>query len=77
MLISELLRYLHDNQRAALRDLASHFDIEPEALRGMLELLERRGRVRKLPANTPCAGGCCSCDPASIEIYEWIAAEQN
>ncbi|MBK1695484.1 sugar metabolism transcriptional regulator [Chromatium weissei] len=73
MIISELSRYLRDNQRAALRDLACHFDSEPEALRGILELLERRGRVRKLPANTPCSGGCCSCDPTSIEIYEWNA----
>lgn len=76
-MIAELSHYLHDNQRAALRDLAYRFDAEPEALRGILELLERRGRVRKLPANTPCGGGCCSCDPASIEIYEWIAEKHD
>ncbi|EGV31270.1 protein of unknown function DUF1920 [Thiorhodococcus drewsii AZ1] len=71
MIVSELSRYLQDNGRAALRDLSHRFDSEPEALRGMLQTLERKGRIRKLPSNTPCSG-CCSCDPASIEIYEWV-----
>lgn len=72
MIISELSNYLRGCQRAALRDLSYRFDTDPEALRGMLAILERKGRVRKLPALTPCAGGCVSCDPASIEIYEWV-----
>lgn len=72
MIVSELSRYLRDNRRAAVRDLAYRFDAEPDALRGMLETLERKGRVRRLPANTPCAGGCCQCDPTTIEIYEWV-----
>lgn len=60
MIVSELSRYLRDNRRAAVRDLAYRFDAEPDALRGMLETLERKGRVRKLPADTPCAGGAAS-----------------
>ena len=72
MIVTELAHYLHDTRRAALRDLSHRFDTDPEALRGMLDTLERKGRVRRLPANTPCGGGCCQCDPASIEIYEWI-----
>lgn len=72
MIITQLSRYLQDSGRAALLDLSNHFDSDPDALRGMLGTLERKGRVRKLPANTPCAGGCCKCDPASVEIYEWV-----
>jgi Mn-dependent DtxR family transcriptional regulator len=71
-MLAELSEYLRTNHRAALRDLSHRFDTAPEALRGMLETLERRGRVRKLPAQTPCGGGCSSCDPATIEIYEWV-----
>ncbi len=73
MIITELSAYLRDSGRAALRDLSHRFDADPEALRGMLGTLERKGRVRRLPGNTPCGGGCCSCDPASIEIYEWVS----
>ncbi|MBN2885903.1 MAG: FeoC-like transcriptional regulator [Chromatiaceae bacterium] len=72
MIMSDLSDYLRTHKRAALRDLAYRFETDPEALRGMLERLERKGRVRRLPSGTPCAGGCCSCDPASIELYEWM-----
>ncbi|MBK1716268.1 FeoC-like transcriptional regulator [Thiocystis violacea] len=72
MIVSELSAYLRDHRRAALLDLSNRFDSDPEALRGMLGTLERKGKVRRLPANTPCGGGCCKCDPATIEIYEWV-----
>jgi hypothetical protein len=72
MIITELSDYLRETHRAALLDLSHRFDVDPDALRGMLATLERKGRVRKLPANTPCGGGCCNCDPATIEIYAWV-----
>lgn len=72
MILSELSAYLQEHRRAALADLAHRFGSDPQALRAMLAVLERRGRVRRLPADTPCTGGCCACDPATIEIYEWV-----
>jgi hypothetical protein len=71
MILSELTSYLAAQRRVPLLDLSLHFDADPEALRGMLSLLERKGRVRKLPAGTMCSTGCSKCDAASIEIYEW------
>jgi hypothetical protein len=47
-------------------------DVSPDALRAMLELLESRGVVRRLPSGTPCGGSCCKCAPESIELYEWV-----
>lgn len=72
MILSELTAYLAERKRAALIDISLHFDSDPEALRLMLSLLERKGRVRKLPTGTTCGGGCSKCDPASVEIYEWV-----
>ena len=72
MILSELTTYLAERKRAALLDLSSHFGSDPHALRGMLSMLERKGRARKLPAGTPCGGGCSTCDPESLEIYEWV-----
>ena len=74
MILSDLTHYLAEQKRVALTDISYHFDTDPQALRMMLSMLERKGRVRKLPAGTPCSGGCCHCDPASIEIYEWVDA---
>jgi hypothetical protein len=71
MIFADIRRYLKLNSRAAVRDLALHFGSEPDAIRGMLGELERRGMVRRLPAGTPCGGGCRQCDPAAIELYEW------
>lgn len=72
MILSELTSYLCAQQRAALLDLSLRFDTDADALRGMLSVLERKGRVRKLPAGTLCSTGCSKCDTASVEIYEWV-----
>ncbi|MGB0712056.1 MAG: FeoC-like transcriptional regulator [Gammaproteobacteria bacterium] len=72
MILSELREYLRLNGRAPLREMALHFDADPDAVRGMLETWERRGKVRKLPSGTACDGGCTQCAPENVEIYEWI-----
>lgn len=72
MILSELTAYLAEQKRASLIDLSHRFGSDPEALRGMLAVLERKGYARRLPAGTTCGGGCSKCDPASIEIYEWV-----
>ena len=72
MILSELSAYLAAHKRVALIDLSHHFGSDPEALRGMLSILERKGKTRKLPEGTACGGGCAKCDPATVEIYEWL-----
>jgi hypothetical protein len=71
MILSDMRRYLKLNGRAAVHDLSIHFDSDPEAIRGMLSELERRGMVRRLPVGTLCGGGCRQCKPESVELYEW------
>ncbi|NWG32411.1 MAG: FeoC-like transcriptional regulator [Rhodocyclaceae bacterium] len=73
MILSQLSNYLRTHRRASLRDMAIGFDTTPEALRDMLAVLERKGRVRRLPSGTPC-GGCSKCATADIELYEWTEA---
>ena len=63
--------YLKQHRRAALTDMALRFNAEPDALRGMLDKWVSKGRVTRLPGGTACGGGCCKCDPATTEIYEW------
>ena len=77
MILSELTAYLAKQKRASLIDLSHRFDSDPEALRGMLAILERKGRARKLPSGATCGGGCNKCDPASIEIYEWVQGNSH
>lgn len=71
MILADLKDYLRQNRRAALRDMALRFDVDPDAVRGMLDKWMQKGKVRKLPAGTACDNGCCKCDPMATEIYEW------
>jgi putative ferrous iron transport protein C len=75
VILSELRIYLADRKRAPLADMASRFDTDPDALRGMLAVLERKGRVPRLSSGAGCSGGCCKCDLASAEVFEWVDRE--
>ncbi len=75
MILSEVRNYLAEHKRVALRDMVYRFGADAEALRGMLAILERKGRVRQLPVGTACSGGCNKCDPADVELFEWIEPE--
>ncbi len=77
MILSELRRYLQTHRRATLADLSARFDIEPEALEGMLSHWERKGKVSRLSCAPSCETSpvCTSCTAAIREhdtiVYEW------
>lgn len=70
---SEVKRYLSERKLAPLTDIALHFDIEPDTVRGLLSHWIRKGRVRR-HQDDGCknGGGCCGCGAHSKEIYEWL-----
>lgn len=72
MILSRVSEYLKQHRRASVVDMAHGLDATPDALKGMLATLERKGRVRRLPSGTACGGGCGKCDPNSVELYEWV-----
>ncbi len=75
MILAEVRKYLATHKRVALIDLVYRFDTDAEALRGMLAVLERKGKVRKLPPGTACNTSCNKCDVGTIELFEWIDSE--
>ena len=75
MILSDLRGYLQTKQRVALNDLVIHFNMDADALRGMLGKWISKGKVRLLtPSNAACGGSCCKCDPLLTEIYEWVGS---
>ncbi|EKQ69992.1 FeoC like transcriptional regulator [Leptolyngbyaceae cyanobacterium JSC-12] len=75
MILQQLQNYLRTHPQTSLAELTHHFlthhfQSDADALRGMLVQLIRKGRVRKL-AGKQC-GGCHSCAPESLELYEWV-----
>jgi hypothetical protein len=71
MILADIKTYLMKRGRAPLSDIALHLGSDPDAVRGMLDRWMRKGKVRKLLANTSCGNRCNACDPAANEIYEW------
>lgn len=72
MILSDITGYLAEHRQAALTDLAYRFGADPDALRGMLAVLERKGRVRRIPNGAACSSGCGKCDQASVETWAWV-----
>jgi hypothetical protein len=71
VLVCEIERYLAERKRAPLMDMATRFETDVNALRGMLALLERKGRVRRL-TTAACTTGCNKCGTADMELYEVV-----
>jgi len=70
---SEVKRYLSERKVAPLNDIAMHFDMEPDAVRGLLAHWLRKGKVRMHKDEGCSSGGCCSgCGAHNKEIYEWL-----
>jgi hypothetical protein len=72
VILSDLRGYLRAHHRVALADLITHFGMDADALRGMLDKWISKGKVRKLPLSASCGTSCCQCDTALTEIYEWV-----
>ena len=70
-MLSELRHYLQIHGRAPLNDIALHLQMEPDAVRPLLEKWRRKGKVVKLDSGDDCGGGCNKCDPEAVEIYQW------
>ncbi len=71
MILSDIRHYLEARGQATLADIALHFDAAPDAVRGMLEVWIRKGRVHRQMATASCGSSCHQCDPAATEIYLW------
>jgi hypothetical protein len=69
----EIRKYLHQRKLATLNDIAVHFRMTADAVRPMLDLWMKKGKVKKHENGPGCSRGCCKCDPATLEIYEWLA----
>jgi putative ferrous iron transport protein C len=72
MILSDIKRYLQERKQATLNDIAFHFDVEPAALRPMLELWILKGKVTRIVLQPGCKKGCasCACD-TNMELYSW------
>ncbi|MBE9568289.1 MAG: FeoC-like transcriptional regulator [Proteobacteria bacterium] len=72
MILSQIRDYLKQRGQCTLSDIALHFDTDADAVRGMLDVWIRKGKVERRSATASCGTSCQSCDPASTEVYFWV-----
>lgn len=77
MILSEVRDYLKQRGQCTLSDIALHFDSDADAVRGMLDIWIRKGKVEKHLATDSCGTSCQSCDPAATEVYSWCEDQAN
>jgi len=73
MILRELQHYLKQKQQVSLKDIATHFDVEQEAVAGMLDFWVRKGKVRRISNHSACSGGCSCSHKDDSDVYEWNA----
>lgn len=72
-ILRRLRRYLQLHRHATLGDLALHFGVPPEAMRGMLDMWIRKGRLRELDQRATCNSSCpTACDDTAMTVFEWV-----
>ena len=72
MILSQIAAYIEKRGQASLADIALHFDVDPNAIRGMLEVWVRKGRIVRLGTQTGCGTSCTQCDSNQTEVYAWF-----
>ncbi len=79
-MLMEIRTYLMQHGSASILDLANHFRVAPDALRGMLGHWIAKGEIVRHDFSGSCgdcgsSGHCCGCGiAASFEVYEWQRA---
>ena len=71
MILAEIRDYLKQRGLCTLSDIALHFDSDADAVRGMLDVWIRKGKVEKRLATDSCGTRCQSCAPETTEVYLW------
>ncbi len=66
--------YIKENKKVAFADLCNHFDVAPDVMRHMLEMLEQKELIARVDP-VDCGGKCGSCGCCGAEVLEefvWI-----
>ncbi|MCU0858690.1 MAG: FeoC-like transcriptional regulator [Pontiellaceae bacterium] len=71
-MLQPILSWLQERGSASLAELANHFHTELSAMEGMLELLERKGRIQRLENRCSRCKGCLEVKPEDITIFQYV-----
>lgn len=69
MILARVLELLQQRKVASPDEIARVLNSSPDAARGMLQTLQRKGLVHRVQAQAGCGSSCSQCMQGSLEIY--------
>jgi hypothetical protein len=71
VILNRVLDFLAKHRVASPAEIAVALDSTPDAVRGMLETLQRRGLVHVVRASADCGTHCRQCTAPDVEVYAY------
>ncbi|MBC8206851.1 MAG: MarR family transcriptional regulator [Kiritimatiellaeota bacterium] len=71
-MLSDILNLLKERGPMSLAEIARHFRSEVTAMEGMLETLERKGRIQRLDTQCSKCKGCIDVTPEDAAIFQCL-----
>jgi putative ferrous iron transport protein C len=73
-MLKEILNLLKERGPMSLAELTLALGSETAAVEGMLQTLERKGRIERIAGGSKCASckGCALVDPAQASIFKAV-----
>jgi predicted ArsR family transcriptional regulator len=75
-MLTEIIRRLKERGPISLAELARHFQTEVPAMEGMLETLEKKGRIQRLETKCSHCQGCAQVKPEDAAIFQCMDTER-
>ena len=72
-MLTEIIKLLKDRGPMSLAELARHFQVEVPAMEGMLETLERKGRIQRLETKCSRCKGCALVKPEDAAVFQLVS----
>lgn len=69
MILGRLLDFLAAERVASLSQIAHQVGSSPDAVRSMLDTLQRKGLVHRVRPRGGCGSTCGRCEQGTIELY--------
>jgi DNA-binding MarR family transcriptional regulator len=71
-MLTEIIKLLKERGPMSLAELARHFQTEVSTMEGMLETLERKGRIQRLETKCSRCKGCVEVKPEDAAIFQYV-----
>jgi putative ferrous iron transport protein C len=69
-MLTEIIKLLKERGPMSLAELARHFQTDISVMQGMLEILERKGRIQRLETKCSKCKGCIEVKPEDAAIFQ-------